>query len=202
MKTNRPAIPLFKVFLAPEEDLIPRLRDVLYSGQISEGEPVYDFEREFSNFVGLPNILSFYSGTAALHSALILAGVQSGDEVIYGFWYIEKNADGKPFNWTRTKAGVYIYLNRDGRSATYHLACGAPLSRLQDKKQIVDIYWRGNFLKSLVFRDHGQYPLQIEDHKYSEGFLEFRVRPAFNLKRLGLGAETRDLGIQLSGGDQ
>src|ERR1035437_9635263 len=81
--TNNPMpIPLFKVFLAPESDLMPRLRDVLYSGQISEGEPVYEFERRFSRFVGLPNVLSFYSGTAALHTALMLAGVQSGDEVI------------------------------------------------------------------------------------------------------------------------
>lgn len=82
MKTNGSPIPLFKVFLAPENDLMPRLRDVLYSGQISEGEPVYEFERRFSRFVGLPNLLSFYSGTAALHTALMLAGVQAGDEVI------------------------------------------------------------------------------------------------------------------------
>jgi len=82
MKTDRSPIPLFKVFLAPEDELMPRLREVLYSGQISEGEPVYEFERRFSVFVGIPNVLSFYSGTAALHAALILAGVQSGDEVI------------------------------------------------------------------------------------------------------------------------
>jgi len=82
MRTERAAIPLFKVFLAPEGELMPRLRDVLYSGQISEGVPVYEFERKFSAFVGLPNILSFYSGTAALHAALILAGVKAGDEVI------------------------------------------------------------------------------------------------------------------------
>jgi dTDP-4-amino-4,6-dideoxygalactose transaminase len=82
MNTDISPIPLFKVFLAPEKDLMPRLRDVLYSGQISEGEPVYEFERRFSSFVGLSNVLSFYSGTAALHTALLLAGVQPGDEVI------------------------------------------------------------------------------------------------------------------------
>lgn len=76
------SIPLFKVFLAPEDDLMPRLRDTLYSGQISEGEPVHEFERRFSQFVGLHNVLSFYSGTAALHGALVLAGVQPGDQVI------------------------------------------------------------------------------------------------------------------------
>lgn len=82
MKTDRLPIPLFKVYMPPAEALIPRLQDVLYSGQISEGEAVYEFERKFSAHVGLPNLLSFYSGTAALHAALILAGVKSGDEVI------------------------------------------------------------------------------------------------------------------------
>jgi dTDP-4-amino-4,6-dideoxygalactose transaminase len=75
-------IPLFRVFFPPAEVLMPRLEEVLYSGHISEGEPVYEFERRFSGFVGLPNVLSFYSGTAALHTALVLAGVQTGDEVI------------------------------------------------------------------------------------------------------------------------
>ncbi len=75
-------IPLFKVFLPPREALMPRLEEIIYSGQISEGLPVSDFERRFGNFVGCPNILSFYSGTAALHGALVLAGVKPGDEVI------------------------------------------------------------------------------------------------------------------------
>ncbi len=75
-------VPLFKVFLAPEPELMPRLRDVLYSGQISEGRWVYEFENKFGELVGSPNMLSCYSGTAALHLALILAGVQRDDEVI------------------------------------------------------------------------------------------------------------------------
>lgn len=61
---------------------MPRLREVLYSGQISEGEPVVEFERRFGALVGTPQVLSFYSGTAALHTALLLAGVKAGDEVV------------------------------------------------------------------------------------------------------------------------
>ena len=76
------AVPLFKVFLPPEDVLIPPIRDVLYSGRISEGEPVYDFERGFGRLIGEEHVLSFYSGTAALHVALILAGVSRGGEVI------------------------------------------------------------------------------------------------------------------------
>lgn len=61
---------------------MPRLRDVLYSGQISEGVPVLEFEQHFGEFIAWPYVLSFYSGTAALHTALILAGVKPGDDVI------------------------------------------------------------------------------------------------------------------------
>jgi len=75
-------IPLFKVHLPPPEVLMPRLEEVLYSGQIGEGEVVRQFESEFGRFIGNPNTLSFSSGTAALHTALILAGVKPGDEVI------------------------------------------------------------------------------------------------------------------------
>jgi len=75
-------IPLFKVSLPPREVLMPRLEEVLYSGQISEGAPVAEFERRFGAMVGAQHVLSFYSGTAALHSALVLAGVKPGDEVV------------------------------------------------------------------------------------------------------------------------
>ncbi len=68
--------------MPPRERLLPALEQVLYSGQISEGEPVLQFERRFGSLVGSGNVLSFYSGTAALHAALVLAGVQPGDEVI------------------------------------------------------------------------------------------------------------------------
>ena len=62
--------------------LLPALEEILYSGQISEGAAVVDFEQRFCELVNNPNILSFYSGTAALHTALYLAGVRDGDEVI------------------------------------------------------------------------------------------------------------------------
>ena len=75
-------IPLFRPFLPPREELMPALEQVLYSGQISESKPVYDFEAGFGQWLGNPLSLSFYSGTAALHTALILAGVTPGDEVI------------------------------------------------------------------------------------------------------------------------
>ena len=82
MNRSTAQIPLFKVFMAPESALLPRLREVLYSGQISEGAPVAEFEQRFGAFVGQPNMLSFYCGTAALHIALLLARAGPSDEVI------------------------------------------------------------------------------------------------------------------------
>lgn len=75
-------IPLVKPFLPPREILIPELENILYSGYIAEGEPVYEFERKFSSFFNLNNVLALHSGTDALHLALLLAGVGEGDEVI------------------------------------------------------------------------------------------------------------------------
>jgi dTDP-4-amino-4,6-dideoxygalactose transaminase len=75
-------IPLFKVFLPPRDVLMPRLEEILYSGQISEGAQVVDFEQRFAKKIGSQGMLSYNSGTAALHGALDLAGVKAGDEVI------------------------------------------------------------------------------------------------------------------------
>jgi perosamine synthetase len=75
-------LPLVKVFFPPKESLLPALESVLYSGQVAEGLQVYEFEEEFGKKFGLPNVLAMSSGTAALHAALTLAGVQTGDEVI------------------------------------------------------------------------------------------------------------------------
>lgn len=75
-------IPLVKVGLPAKEFLIPALESVLYSGQLAEGQQVYEFEEKFSEKFNVPNVLAMSSGTAALHAALTLAGVLPGDEVI------------------------------------------------------------------------------------------------------------------------
>jgi len=75
-------LPLIKTSIPPREILMPRLEQVLYSGYVAQGEVVEEFERKFEEYIGGGNTLSLNSGTAALHIALILAGVQSGDEVV------------------------------------------------------------------------------------------------------------------------
>jgi perosamine synthetase len=75
-------LPLVKTYLPPKEVLLPELEKVLYSGYIAQGDVVEEFERKFEAFIGGGYSLSLNSGTAALHIALILAGVTTGDEVI------------------------------------------------------------------------------------------------------------------------
>jgi dTDP-4-amino-4,6-dideoxygalactose transaminase len=75
-------IPLVKPFLPNPEELMPAIQETLYSGYIAEGEKVYEFEKLFSAYIENPYTLSLNSGTAALHIALLSAGVGPGDEVI------------------------------------------------------------------------------------------------------------------------
>lgn len=75
-------IPLVKTYLPHKDKLMPALEDILYSGYIAQGSSVDNFEKEFNTFVGGGYSVSLNSGTAALHIALLLAGVKPGDEVI------------------------------------------------------------------------------------------------------------------------
>ena len=77
-----PSVPLVKVAMPARERLMPALESVLYSGHIAEGEFVYEFERRFAEVFDLPIALAMSSGTGALHLALLMAGVEPGDEVI------------------------------------------------------------------------------------------------------------------------
>jgi dTDP-4-amino-4,6-dideoxygalactose transaminase len=60
--------------------------EVLKSGILTEksgmGPRVLEFEKEFARYVGAKHAVALSSGTASLHTALIIAGVKQGDEVI------------------------------------------------------------------------------------------------------------------------
>lgn len=73
-------IPLFKVFM-PESVAEP-LKKTLFSGYVGQGPRVEEFEQALADYIGNPYILTLNNGTAGLHLALRLAGVNNGDEVI------------------------------------------------------------------------------------------------------------------------
>lgn len=57
-------------------------RRVILSGWTTQGPEVAAFEREFADYVGAPHACAVSNCTAALHLALLVAGVKTGDEVI------------------------------------------------------------------------------------------------------------------------
>ncbi|MCW7080886.1 MAG: DegT/DnrJ/EryC1/StrS family aminotransferase [Candidatus Methanospirare jalkutatii] len=67
-------------FLGEEE--ISAVERVLRSGRLSQGANVEAFESAFADFIGVEHAIAVSSGTAALHIALLAAGIGEGDEVI------------------------------------------------------------------------------------------------------------------------
>ena len=84
MDSMRDMIPINQPSMGKEE--IEAVVEVLKSGILSEksgrGPRVLQFEKEFAKFVGAKHAIAVSSGTAALHSTLLAAGVQQGDEVV------------------------------------------------------------------------------------------------------------------------
>lgn len=67
---NKKNIPLMKVFMSPREELMPELEEILYSGMITEGVKVKEFEEAFQEKFKLKyRPLSVNSGTSALQLA-------------------------------------------------------------------------------------------------------------------------------------
>jgi len=80
MANARHFIPIAKPLLGEEE--AQAARRPLLSGWVTQGPEVAAFERECAGYVGAAHACAVSCCTAALHLALLGAGVQPGDEVI------------------------------------------------------------------------------------------------------------------------
>jgi Predicted pyridoxal phosphate-dependent enzyme apparently involved in regulation of cell wall biogenesis len=65
-----------------EEDDIAGVVDSLKSGWIAKGPKTMEFEKRFAEYVGAKYAVALNSCTAALHLALVAAGIGEGDEVL------------------------------------------------------------------------------------------------------------------------
>jgi perosamine synthetase len=74
------AVPLSAPDITAEERRL--VDEVLRSGQLSCGPVLASFEREFAERLGARHAIAMSSGTAALHVAMIAAGIGEGDVVI------------------------------------------------------------------------------------------------------------------------
>jgi perosamine synthetase len=74
------AVPWWEPRLAGSEDA--RVRDVLQSGYLNEGDVTAEFERKIAGLLGVPYVIATTSGTSALFLALAALNIGHGDEVI------------------------------------------------------------------------------------------------------------------------
>jgi dTDP-4-amino-4,6-dideoxygalactose transaminase len=77
-----PLLDLKSQYSAVQEPLERAVLDVLRSGDYVLGDPVKRFEKDFAEYCGTADSIALSTGTAALHLALLAAGVGPGDEVI------------------------------------------------------------------------------------------------------------------------
>src|SRR5919199_952849 len=75
-----PSIPITKPWMDARE--VEAARRPILSGWITQGPEVAAFEREFADYVGADYACAVSNCTTALHLALLVVGVQPGDEVI------------------------------------------------------------------------------------------------------------------------
>ena len=64
------------------DDEIQAVRDTLRAGTLAQGPRVAQFEAAFAAYIGTKYAIAVNSGTAALHVALLAAGIGKADEVI------------------------------------------------------------------------------------------------------------------------
>jgi dTDP-glucose 4,6-dehydratase len=67
-----PNIPLFKVFMAPPEELDGPLLKVIHSGKVTQGPKVEEFEAALREYFSHQHVLTLNSATSGLHLALHL----------------------------------------------------------------------------------------------------------------------------------
>ena len=65
-----------------EDDDIKSVVEVLRSDYITQGPKVREFENALSSYCGVKYTVVFSCGTAALHGAYAVAGIEKGNEVI------------------------------------------------------------------------------------------------------------------------
>ena len=142
-------IPLVKTYLAPKNEMMSAIEDILYSGYIAVGDSVNEFEVQFGNYIGNKNVVALNSGTAALHIALELIGIKAGDEVI------STPMTSEATNTTIAITGAKIVW-ADVDPATGLLDPVSVESRITDKTKaiMVVVIWINltNYLKNTIFQ--------------------------------------------------
>jgi dTDP-4-amino-4,6-dideoxygalactose transaminase len=94
------------------------------------GPEATGLERDWADYTGSQHVLSFNSGTAALHSALFAAGVGPGDEVITSAFSFSGS-----FHPILEQNAIPIFVDIDPR--TYNIDVGQIEQKLSDRTKVL-----------------------------------------------------------------
>jgi dTDP-4-amino-4,6-dideoxygalactose transaminase len=118
----------------------------LESGWLSTGPRVHAFEQAFADYVGVPHAIALNSCTAALHLALLAAGIGPGDEVVT-----------TPLTFCAT-ANVIVHTGAEPRfadvdAATWNLTPAAAASALTPAtRAVLPVHYAGRAADVCGFR--------------------------------------------------
>ncbi|HTW92731.1 MAG TPA: DegT/DnrJ/EryC1/StrS family aminotransferase [bacterium] len=119
------------------------IRDAFETNWVAPLGPHVDaFEREFSDVVGVPHATALSSGTAALHLALRIVGLQRGEDVVCSTFTFAASANAIAY-----EGGVPVFIDCDERSWNMdpgllreELAARAERGKLPRAVVVVDLY--------------------------------------------------------------
>ena len=137
MNNHLDIIPLFKPNLPQRDKLQDALMDTIFEEPLNEGQLVYNFEEKLSQFLGVSDAIAVSSGTAALHLALIMSGVERDGHVI------STSLTAEPTNTVIRSIGANItYCDLDPVSGLLDLN-SLSVSDLERAKAFIVVHYGG-----------------------------------------------------------
>jgi pyridoxal phosphate-dependent aminotransferase EpsN len=178
------------------------VRDAFASNWIAPLGPHVDaFERELGEAVGVPHVAALSSGTAALHLALLLAGVEPGDEVLCSDLTFVATANAIAYVGARP-----VFLDADPASwcldpelLAEELAAAARRGRLPKALVAVDLYGQSADWEPILAACAEYGVRVIEDAAEALG-ATYRGRPVGGFGRLGVLSFNGNKIVTTSGG--
>lgn len=180
-----------RIYLSPPHlsgDELGRVEEALASNWVAPVGPQVDaFERELAAAVRVPHAAALASGTAALHIALRLVGVEAGDEVLCADLTFVATANAAVYLGA---APVFIDADRDTWTLdpellAEELADGSPGGRRPRAVIAVDLYGQSaDYDRIREICDRHGVPL-IEDAAEALG-ASYRDRPVGGFGRFGV----------------
>jgi dTDP-4-amino-4,6-dideoxygalactose transaminase len=172
------------------------------SGWVAPAGPELDgFEADLSALTGWPGTVALSSGTAALHLALLVLGVQPGDEVYVSSFTFAASANAVVYTGARPRFidSDDVSWNISPALLAEELAAAAAEGRLPAAVVVVDLYGQcADYDQIIAICDAHGVPV-VEDAAEALG-ATYRGKPAGTLGAMGLFSFNGNKIITTSGG--